>query len=85
MSNLDRTIENPLSKQLNVIISLLLHFATKDAEFNDHRHKTGDLASYLRRHDLSYEDIAAILDSPIGSVRELVRLKGQSGKKNKKK
>jgi len=69
------------SKKLNVVIALLLHFASKDDRFNDGKHKTGDLAAYLKRHDLQYDDISAILDSPISSVRELVRLKKAKKKK----
>ena len=85
MPNDDPANDNELSKKLNVVIALLLHFATKDEEFNDGNRKTGDLAAFLKKHDLGYEDIAAILDSPIASVRELVRLKGHAGKKSGKK
>lgn len=71
-----------VSKKLNVVIALLLHFAKKDAQFNGGRLKTGDLATYLKRHGLQYDDIAAILDSPVSSVRVLVHLKGHTGKRN---
>jgi hypothetical protein len=81
MPNADAAGDSELSKKLNVIIALLLHFATKDEGFNDGHGKTGDLAVFLKKHGLDYEDIAAILDSPIASVRELVRLKGHAGKK----
>lgn len=70
-----------VSKKLNVVIAILLHFAAKDAQFNDGKNKTGDLAALLKKHELAYEDIAAILDSPIASVRELVRLKGHAKKR----
>ena len=73
-----------LSNKLNVVIALLLHFALKDGKFNEGKHKTGDLAAFLKKHELGYEDIAAILDSPIASVRELVRLKGHAGKRKVK-
>jgi len=72
-----------VSAKLNVVIALLLHFTTKDAQFNDGKNKTGDLAVYLKKHGLEYDDIAAILDSPIASVRVLVHLKKHP--KNKKK
>jgi len=72
------------SQKLNVVIALLLHFAAKDEDFNDGKRKTGDLASFLRNHGLEYVDIAAILDSPIGSVRELVSKKNRAGAKRKK-
>lgn len=77
-------IEAPaLSKKINVVIALMLHFALKDEDFNQGKHTTGDLAAFLKKHGLEYEDIAAILDSPIASVRELVRLKGHARKKGK--
>jgi hypothetical protein len=85
MSTADPASDKELSKKLNVVIALVLHFVAKDKEFNDGKLKTGDLATFLKRHGLGYEDIAAILDSPIGSVRELVRLKGHAGNKSKKK
>jgi hypothetical protein len=72
-----------VSTKLNVIIALLLHFATKDEQFNAGKNKTGDLAVYLKRHGLEYDDIAAILDSPISSVRVLVHLKRHPKKKKK--
>ncbi|MGH9684999.1 MAG: hypothetical protein ACRD4S_15470 [Candidatus Acidiferrales bacterium] len=84
MPNADPASDKELSKKMNVVIALLLHAVAKDKEFNDGKLKTGDLAAFLKRHELGYEDIAAILDSPIGSVRELVRLKGHAGKKSKK-
>jgi hypothetical protein len=61
------------SKKLNVIIALLLRILVKDEDFTQKRRKgTGELAVYLKRHGLEYQDIAAILDSPVPSVRELV-------------
>jgi hypothetical protein len=61
------------SRKLNVIIALLLRILLKDEDFAQKKRKgTGELAVYLKRHDLEYEDIAAILDSPVASVRELV-------------
>ncbi len=85
MADGDPAGTNEVSQKLNVVISILLHFAAKDEKFNDGKHKTGDLAAFLKRHDLGYDDIAAILDSPIASVRELVRLKkGKAGKKKEK-
>ncbi len=81
MADREKLPPNEVSSKLNVVIALLLHFAVRDEGFNDGKHKTGDLAAFLKRHGLSYNDIAAILDSPIASVRELVRLKGHAGKK----
>jgi hypothetical protein len=77
--------ENELSKKLNVLIALMLHLVTKDEKFNDGKGKTGDLVAFLRRHSLSYEDISAILDSPIGSVRELASRKRRTKQKVKRK
>lgn len=73
-----------VSKKLNVVIALLLHFAAKDEEFNAGRLKIGDLAVYLKRHGIDYAEIAAILDSPVASIRVLVHLKKQAKKKKKK-
>jgi hypothetical protein len=72
-----------LAAKLNAIIALLLHFATKDSQFNDGKHSTGDLASFLKRNGLDYADIAAILDSPLRSIRELVNRQKRSSKKRK--
>jgi hypothetical protein len=85
MPNANPAGDSELSKKMNVVIALLLYFAAKDEKFNDGHRKTGDLAAFLKKHDLDYEDIAAILDSPIASVRELVRLKGHAGKKARRK
>jgi hypothetical protein len=71
------------SQKLNVVIGILLHFAAIDPNFNDGRRTTGDLAAFLKRHGLEYLDIAAILDSPVTSVRELVRQKKQKTSKKK--
>jgi hypothetical protein len=61
------------SRKLNVIIALLLHLLLKDDNLTQKKRKgTGELAVYLKRHGLEYQDIAAILDSPVASVRELV-------------
>ena len=61
------------SRKLNVIIALLLHLLLKDDDLTQKKRKgTGELAVYLKRHGLEYQDIAAILDSPVASVRELV-------------
>jgi len=61
------------SRKLNVVIALLLRILLKDEEFTQKKRKgTGELAVYLKRQGLEYQDIAAILDSPVASVRELV-------------
>jgi len=61
------------SRKLNVVIALLLRILVKDEDFTQKKRKgTGELAVYLKRHGLEYQDIAAILDSPVASVRELV-------------
>lgn len=61
------------SRKLNVMIALLLRILVKDEDFTQKKRKgTGELAVYLKRHGLEYQDIAAILDSPVASVRELV-------------
>jgi hypothetical protein len=83
MTDAETIAAKAISDKLNVIIALLLHFATKDEGFNKGNHRTGDLAAFLKQHDLPYEDIAVILDSPIASVRELVRLKRTAKKGTK--
>jgi hypothetical protein len=71
MADLDILQEQ--SRKLNVIIALLLHLLLKDDDLTQKKRKgTGELAVYLKRHGLEYQDIAAILDSPVASVRELV-------------
>jgi hypothetical protein len=71
MADLDILQEQ--SHKLNVIIALLLHLLLKDDDFTQKKRKgTGELAVYLKRHGLEYQDIAAILGSPVASVRELV-------------
>jgi hypothetical protein len=61
------------SRKLNVIIALLLHISLKEDGFaSKKRRGTGEIAVHLKRHGLEYQDIAAILDSSIASVRELV-------------
>jgi hypothetical protein len=61
------------SRKLNVVIALLLRVILKDNDFTQKKRKgTGDLAIYLKRQGLEYQDIASILDSPVASVRELV-------------
>ena len=61
------------SRKLNVIIALLLRQLLRDTDFGPKKRKgTGELAVYLDKHGLSYQDIAEILDSPIASIRELV-------------
>ena len=61
------------SRKLNVIIALLLRQLLRDADFGAKKRKgTGELAVYLDKQGLTYQDIADILDSPIASVRELV-------------
>ena len=72
-----------VSMKLNVVIALLLHFAVEDPKFNSGKGKTGDLAVYLKRHGLDYDSIAAILDSPVSSLRVLVHLKKHPKKKKK--
>lgn len=69
------------SRKLNVVIGLLLRVLLKDEDFTQRKRKgTGELAVYLKRHGLEYQDIAAILDSPVASVRELV---GRSSRRKK--
>lgn len=71
MADLDILQEQ--SRKLNVIIALLLYLLLKDDDFTQKKRKgTGELAVYLKRHGLEYQDIAAILGSPVASVRELV-------------
>ena len=61
------------SRKLNVVIALLLRQLVRDTDFTTKKRKgTGDLAVYLNRQGLNYQDIASILDSPVASVRELV-------------
>lgn len=61
------------SRKLNVLIALLIRILVKDDDFTQKKRKgTGELALYLKRYGLEYKDIAAILDSPVASVRELV-------------
>jgi hypothetical protein len=50
------------SRKLNVVIALLLRILVKDEDFTPKKRKgTGELAVYLKRHGLEYQDIAAIL------------------------
>jgi hypothetical protein len=71
MADLDILQEQ--SRKLNVIIALLLHLLLKDDDLTQKKRKgTGELAVYLKGHGLEYQDIAAILGSPVASVRELV-------------
>lgn len=70
------------SRKLNVVISLLLRQLVRDTDFTTKKRKgTGELAIYLDRQGLSYQAIAAILDSPITSVRELVTRNKRKKKK----
>jgi hypothetical protein len=85
MPDANSASDKELSKKLNVVVALMLHLVVKDKVFNDGKLKTGDLVAFLKRHGLGYEDIATILDSPIGSVRELARLKGHAAKRPKRK
>jgi len=84
MSEMDKHAIDALSKKLDVIIGILLHFAQKDADFNNGKQKTGDLAVLLKKHGLGYAEIAAILGSSVDSIRVLVHLKGRGPKKEKK-
>jgi DNA-directed RNA polymerase specialized sigma24 family protein len=71
MTDLD--ILEQQSRKLNVVIALLLRVILKDDDFALKKRKgTADLAIYLKRQGLEYQDIASILDSPVASVRELV-------------
>ena len=75
-----------LSRKMNVVISLLIRLLTGNQSFEkDQKGKKGtaDIAVYLRGHDLSYEDIAGIIGSPIGSVREMVSRETRKGKPKK--
>lgn len=71
------------SRKLNVVIALLLRILFEDDDFTQKKRKgTGELALYLKRHGLEYQHIAAILDSPVASVRELVS-RGSRKKKHR--
>jgi len=73
-----------LSKKLDVVISLLLHVALKDGHFNGGKHKTGELAVWLKGCGLNNREIGTILGSSPGSIGVLLHLKANT-KKNKKK
>jgi hypothetical protein len=61
------------SRKLNVVIALLLRQLLRDTDFGVKKRKgTGELAVYLDKQGLGYQDIADILDSPVASIRELV-------------
>ena len=61
------------SRKLNVIIALLLRQLLRDTNFGVRKKKgTGELAVYLDRQGLGYQDIADILDLPVASIGELV-------------
>ena len=79
----DFDVDN-LSKKLDVVISLLLHIALKDGQFNGGKHKTGDLAVWLKGCGLSNTDISTILGSSPGSISVLLHLKSNTKKKKKK-
>ncbi|MBZ5567823.1 MAG: hypothetical protein LAN64_08225 [Acidobacteriia bacterium] len=69
----NKDVPEEQSRKLNVVIALLLRQLLGDADFTTKKRKgTGELAVYLDRAGLTYQDIASILDSPVASVRELV-------------
>jgi len=63
-----------ISKKLNVLIAISLRQLLGDKEFGtkSRRHGTGDIARYLDDMGLEAKDIAAVLGSPVQSVRTLL-------------
>lgn len=86
-SQMDR-IEIPgvaeLSKKLDLVLNILLHFALKDTAFNQGEHTAGDLAVWLKGVGLNNSDIAIILGSTPESVRVSLHNKKKPAKRAKK-
>ena len=74
-----------LSKKLDVVLNVLLHFARKDANFNGGKRDAGDIAHWLNKVGLSNADIATILGSSSGSVSVMLHRKRKASKKSKRK
>jgi hypothetical protein len=72
-----------LSKKIDVVINILLHFARKDAQFNGGKHSSGDLAVWLNGVGLGNADIAIILGTSAESIRVLLHNKKKTRKRGK--
>jgi len=81
MADTEAPTASELSKKIDIVINILLHFALKDEGFNGGKHTAGDLALWLNGVGLSNTDIATILGSSPGSIRVLLHKK--KGKKVK--
>jgi len=67
--------QDDVSKKMNVLIALSLRQLMGDKDFSSggkRKKGVGDLAQYLNSMGLQAKDIAAILGSPITSVRTLL-------------
>jgi hypothetical protein len=73
-----------LSKKLDVLLNVLLHFARKDADFNGGKNDAGDIALWLNETGLSHAEIATILGSSTGSVGVMLHKKRKAAKKKGK-
>lgn len=78
-------VKEQISRKLDVVISLLIRALTKNDSFASRKNKrgTGEVAIFLRGFGLSYEEIAAITEAPVASVRELVSRNKRSPKKKR--
>lgn len=65
--------KNEISVKLNVLIALALRQLMGDKDFGSKRKAgTGDIVRYLSNLGLDAKDIAAIVGSPVTSVRTLL-------------
>jgi hypothetical protein len=74
-----------MSRKLDVLLNVLLHFARKEADFNGGKRETGDLAVWLNKLGMSHAEIATMLGSTTNSVGVMLHKKRKASKKSKKK
>jgi len=74
-----------LSKKMDVLLNILLHFALKDTKFNNGKHNAADLAVWLHREGLGNAEIATIVGSTAESIRVSLHNRRKATKKKAKK